>query len=33
MSFTELYVRDKYHNIIYMIGDDPHDELWVDEGR
>lgn len=30
MSLTNLYVRDKYQNLIHRVGDDPHDQLWVD---
>ena len=31
MSFTDLYIRDKYSGRIHRIGDDPHDCLIVDE--
>ena len=31
MSFINLYVRDKYHNTIHRVGDNPHDCLSVDK--
>lgn len=30
MSFTDIYVRDKYTGRIHRVGDDVHDEIWVD---
>ena len=30
MSLIDIYVRDKYTGRIHRIGDDVHDELWVD---
>lgn len=30
MSFTDIYVRDKYSGTIHRVGDNAHDELWVD---
>lgn len=31
MSFTDIYVRDKYSGRIHRVGDDVHDSFWVDE--
>ena len=30
MSLCDIYVRDKYSGTIHRVGDDVHDELWVD---
>ena len=32
MGLTDIYVRDKYSGRIHRVGDDVHDELWVDGG-
>ena len=31
MGLTDIYVRDKYSGKIHRVGDNVHDELWVDE--
>lgn len=31
MSFIDLYIRDKQGGEIHRIGEDIHDELWVDD--
>ena len=30
MSFTDIYVRNKYTGRIHRVGDDVHDSFWVD---